>query len=104
SLGPFGSTCATAACLRHPASAKLNSISAITVLQTESARIRVPKFFTKQIFSAPRYCKARHVVILSEAKNLGCISATPTELDLRCLGSLNMTAAGFASEAHSSVP
>src|SRR2546430_6292476 len=40
STGPFGSTCTTATCLRHPSSAKLSAISATVVLIAESVPIR----------------------------------------------------------------
>src|SRR5213592_81027 len=40
STGPFGSTCTTATCLRHPSSTKLSAISATVVLIAASVPIR----------------------------------------------------------------
>src|SRR5205814_7747589 len=39
-----------------------------------------------------RITKSSHIVILSEAKNLGLIGKAPTELGQKCFASLNMTA------------
>ena len=40
----------------------------------------------------PNNHQSSHIVILSEAKNLGLIGNAPTELGQRCFASLNMTA------------
>src|SRR2546428_5657417 len=85
STGPFGSTCATATCSRHPISAKLNPISAMTVRKAASTRIEFASSLQGECCPEARYQKPSHNVILipqSREKNLRLILPNGNRLEM----------------------